>query len=84
MTMANKERYKQIELSLRKMCFQYMDKMYLKLQELIGTTMPTQIKMAFFGSLLCYVVWWNDNEMKSDKYVKALVDSIVQSISNDP
>jgi AcrR family transcriptional regulator len=80
MTIANKERYKPIELALRTICFQEMNRMFSKLEELSGTNIPIPIKKAFFGSLLCYVVWWNDNEMSPENYVRALTDRILNSI----
>jgi hypothetical protein len=83
MTMANKERYRQIELSLREMCFQEMDRMFSNLEELAGTSIPAPVKKAFFGSLLCYVVWWNDNEMSPEEYVKILTDRILLSVSHE-
>ena len=83
MTMANKERYRQIELSLREMCFQEMDRMFSNLEELAGTSIPAPVKKAFFGSLLCYVVWWNDNEMSPEEYVKTLIDRILLSVSRE-
>ncbi len=83
MTIANKERYRQIELSLREMCFQEMDRMFSNLEELAGTSIPAPVKKAFFGSLLCYVVWWNDNEMSPEEYVKILTDRILLSVSHE-
>ncbi len=83
MTIANKERYKQIELSLRELCFQEMDRMFLNLEDLAGTSIVAPVKKAFFGSLLCYVMWWNDNEIGPEEYVKTLTDRILLSISRE-
>lgn len=77
MTMANKDRYKQIDLALRTMCFQEMDKLFLKAEGFAGSIIPAPVRKAFFGSLLCYTIWWNDNKMKPEEYVKTLVDSIL-------
>ena len=77
MTIANKERHKQIEIALRTMCFQEMNRMFSRLEELAGASVPSPIKKAFFGSLLCYVVWWNDNEMNLEEYVKTLAERIM-------
>ena len=84
MTIANKERYKQIDTALRAMCFQELDKMFSKLEELAGTTVPAPIKKAFFGSLLCYVVWWNDNKVNPCEYVKTLTEKILFAIKGGP
>ncbi|MGC8506481.1 MAG: TetR/AcrR family transcriptional regulator [Thermoplasmata archaeon] len=83
MTMANKERYRQIELSLRELCFHEIDRMFSNLEDLLGASIPTPVKKAFFGSLLCYVVWWNDNEMSPEEYVKTLTERILLSVGHE-
>jgi AcrR family transcriptional regulator len=82
MTMANKERYKQIDLALRTMCFLEMDKMFSKLEELVKQSIPAPMRKAFFGSLLCYLVWWKDNEMTIEDYVKSLTNDFLNMITN--
>jgi AcrR family transcriptional regulator len=81
MTIANKERYKQIDLALRTVCFQEMDKMFSKLEELVKQSVPAPIRKAFFGSLLCYVVWWKDNEMSPENYVRTLTETFLNLIT---
>ncbi|MGC9134499.1 TetR/AcrR family transcriptional regulator [Caldisphaera sp.] len=80
MTMSARERYRQIDLALRTVCFQEMDKMFSKVEEFADTAIPVSIRRAFFGSLLCYVVWWNDNKMNPEEYVKTLTDGILYTI----
>ncbi|MEM0157363.1 MAG: TetR/AcrR family transcriptional regulator [Thermoplasmataceae archaeon] len=80
MTIANKEKHRQIEMALREMCFQEMNKMFSKLEEFEGTGVPSPVRRAFFGALLCYVVWWNDNEMNPEEYVRTLTQRILVSI----
>ena len=80
MTMANKERYKRIDIQLRTVCFQEMDRMFTKLEELSGASIPAPMRKAFFGSLLCYVVWWKDNKMNPEEYVKSLAEGVLNSI----
>lgn len=80
MTIASKERYKQIDLALRTICFQEMDKMFLKLEELVKTKISPPVKKAFFGSLLCYIVWWKDNEMNPEDYVRTLTENFLNVI----
>ncbi|MEM0141701.1 MAG: helix-turn-helix domain-containing protein [Thermoplasmatales archaeon] len=79
MTIASKGRYKQIDLALRTICFQEMDKMFSKLEQLSGKRFSIPVRRAFFGSLLCYVVWWNDNKMDPESYVKTLTEAILGS-----
>jgi AcrR family transcriptional regulator len=81
MTIANKERYKQIDLALRAMCFQEMDKMFSRLEELIKQSVSAPIRKAFFGSLLCYVVWWKDNEISPEDYVRTLTETFLNMIT---
>lgn len=84
MTIASKERHKQIDLALRAVCFQEMDKMFSKLEELVGTTVPAPVRKAFFGSLLCYIVWWNDNRVNPEEYVRTLTENIIVVIRGRP
>jgi AcrR family transcriptional regulator len=79
-TIANKGRFKQIELALRTVCFQEMNKMFSKLEELARTSIPAPVRKAFFGSLLCYVVWWNDNETSPEDYVRILSERILGTV----
>ncbi len=81
MTMANKDRFKLIDSALRNICFQEMDKIFSKLEELVGKEIKAPIKKAFFGSLLCYVVWWKDNEMSPEDYIATLVDNFLNMIT---
>jgi len=81
LTMATKERYKQIDMALRAMCFQEMNKMFLKLEELVKQSVPDPIRKAFFGSLLCYVTWWNENKMSPEDYVKTLSERFLNMIT---
>ncbi len=80
MTMANKERFKQIDSALRTVCFQEMDKIFSKLEELTKQRVQAPIRRAFFGSLLCYVVWWRDNEMSPEEYVRTLTNNFLKTI----
>jgi len=81
MTMATKGRYKHIDLALRTMCFQEMSKMFLKLEELVKQSVPDPIRKAFFGSLLCYVIWWNDNKISPEDYVRNLTERFLNTIT---
>jgi hypothetical protein len=48
MTIASKERYKQIDLALRTMYFQEMDKMFSKLEELVKREIPPFCQKGIF------------------------------------
>jgi AcrR family transcriptional regulator len=81
MTMASKERYKQVDQALRAICFQEMDKMFSNLEELAKKSISAPIRKAFFGSILCYVVWWNDNNMNPEDYVRTLANNFLNMIT---
>ncbi len=80
MTIASKGRFKQIDYALRTVCFEEMDRVFSRLEELIKQSVPAPIRRAFFGSLLCYVVWWEDNEMNPEDYVRTLTDSFLNMV----
>ncbi|MEM3800822.1 MAG: TetR/AcrR family transcriptional regulator, partial [Thermoplasmatales archaeon] len=82
MTIANKERHKQINLALRSICFQEMNRMFAKVESLLGVSVPVPLRRAFFGSLLCYVIWWSDNDASPEQYVKTLTTGILESLKN--
>jgi len=80
-TMANRERFKQIDNALRLVCFQEMDMIFSKLEKFVDQNIPVPVRRGFLGSLLCYVIWWNDNEMSPEDYVRTLTDSFLNIFS---
>ncbi|MEM3573563.1 MAG: hypothetical protein QXJ62_04970, partial [Nitrososphaeria archaeon] len=80
MTMAFKNRYTNIEKALETLCFQEMDKMFNRVENLYGKEIPFTMRRAFFGALMCYVIWWNKNIMGPSEYVEKLVDQILYSV----
>ena len=62
MTIANKERHKQIEIALRTMCFQEMNRMFLdskNLQEQVYLLLSER-----HSSDPCYAMWYGGTTMK--------------------
>ncbi|MEL9999479.1 MAG: TetR/AcrR family transcriptional regulator [Thermoplasmata archaeon] len=80
MTMAFKNRYTNIEKALETLCFQEMDKMFNRVENLYGKEIPFTMRRAFFGALMCYVIWWNKNIMGPSEYVEKLVDQILYNV----
>jgi Transcriptional regulator len=82
MTMAYKDRYKKIKAKLKAACFDKMDQLFKKVEEMAGFAIPQPMRRAFFGSLLCYIIWWDDNKIEPEEYVRALVKGILNSASS--
>ncbi|MEM0201947.1 MAG: helix-turn-helix domain-containing protein [Candidatus Micrarchaeaceae archaeon] len=76
MTMAKKGYYKIIEDQLKELCFVEMDKMFSTVERLSGRPVHITVKKAFFGALLCYILWWGHNNIDPGKYVSDLVDNL--------
>lgn len=80
MTIAGKNRFPVIEDALETLCFQQMDAMFSKVESLAGGKIPAPLRRALFGSLLCYVVWWDKNMLKPSEYVEMLVSQILKNV----
>ncbi len=77
-TLAAKERYPRVKRKLKEACMDRMDDFFSRAEELLGRKIPQPMRRAFFGALLCYVVWWGDNSMNSRDYVRSLVDNFIK------
>jgi len=88
MTMAHKDRYQKIKSKLKSACLDKMDELFRRVEGMAGFAIPQPLRRAFFGSLLCYTIWWNDNEIGPEEYVKVLVRGIIsstqQSLTSSP
>jgi hypothetical protein len=82
MTMAYKDRYTKIKAKLKAACLDKMDQLFKKVEEMAGFAISQPMRRAFFGSLLCYIIWWNDNKIEPEEYVRALVKGIINSASS--
>ncbi|MEM3262362.1 MAG: helix-turn-helix domain-containing protein [Conexivisphaerales archaeon] len=78
MTMASKDRYKAIETRLKLACMDKMDALFSKVENLSGSKIPMALRRGFFGSLLCYTIWWDDNILSPEEYVRQLSSSILK------
>lgn len=77
MTMAKKGYYKSIGSRLKELCFDEMNKMFDATEKLYGKPIHVTIRKAFFGALLCYIMWWGSNDIDPGKYVDDLVKSLL-------
>ncbi|MCL4374121.1 MAG: TetR/AcrR family transcriptional regulator [Candidatus Marsarchaeota archaeon] len=78
MTMAKKGYYKTIESRLKELCFDEMSKMFSVAEKLYGKPIHATIRKAFFGALLCYIMWWGSNDIDPGKYVDDLIKNLLR------
>ncbi|MEM3941232.1 MAG: TetR/AcrR family transcriptional regulator [Thermoplasmatales archaeon] len=83
MTMVSKDRFPVINRALEAMCFQEMDKMFSTAENILGHKIKVPIRRALFGSLLCYLIWWDKNEVEPQKYVSDLINGILKAVYED-
>lgn len=80
MTMAHKGRYKKIEQRLKSACMNKMDLLFGMVEKMMDTKISVPIRRAYFGSLLCYTIWWDESNISPEEYVKTLVQDILKSV----
>ncbi|WP_243666670.1 TetR/AcrR family transcriptional regulator [Vulcanisaeta sp. JCM 16159] len=81
LTMAYKDRYGRVKERLRETCMDKMNEMFRRVETLTGHSIPMSLRRAFFGALMCYTIWWDENEMEPRKFVEELVDSLLSATS---
>lgn len=77
MTMAKKDQYSVVGRRLRELCLTTMDRLFERVEAMIGRKIPQPLRRAFFGSLLCYVMWWDYNEVSPEAYCRELVKGLL-------
>ncbi|QRF76042.1 DNA-binding transcriptional repressor AcrR [Thermoplasmatales archaeon] len=77
-TLSVKERYPRVKDKLREACMSKMDDFFSRVEELLGRDIPVPMRRAFFGALLCYVIWWDDNITNPGDYVRSLIDNFLK------
>ncbi|MDP7976150.1 MAG: TetR/AcrR family transcriptional regulator [Thermoprotei archaeon] len=80
MSMASKDRYRRVGKSLQGLCFNSMGKMFDEVEKMIGKPFSEPLRRAYFGSLLCYVVWWEYDKITPDEYCRTLVTDLLKAI----
>ena len=83
MTISNKKRYKIIESKLKSVCIDKFDEFFKKVEKLSGVEIPFTLRRSFFGALLCYLIWWEDNPLDPEEYVRQLSKTILMSLPQE-
>ena len=76
-TISNKNKYPEIKEKLKELCFTNFDKIFNKIKNISNLDFSLARKRSFFGSLLCYLIWWSDNDQGIENYVKDLVNGFL-------
>ena len=76
-TISNKNKYPEIKEKLKELCFTNFDEIFSKIKNISNLDFSLAKKRSFFGSLLCYLIWWNDNEQNIENYVEDLVNGFL-------
>ncbi len=76
-TISNKNKYPEIKEKLKELCFTNFDEIFEKIKNISNIDFSLAKKRSFFGSLLCYLIWWDDNNQDIENYVKDLVDGFL-------
>jgi AcrR family transcriptional regulator len=79
MTLTKKDQYRSVGRRLRELCLNITDRVFEMVEAMTGRPVPRPMRQAFFGSLLCYVIWWNYNETPPEAYCRELVKDILGS-----
>ncbi|SMD30750.1 TetR/AcrR family transcriptional regulator [Picrophilus oshimae] len=72
-TISNKNRYDILKDRLKYLCFTSFDSVFDKVEKMINRRLSIAKKRSFFGSLLCYLIWWDENVQSIEEYTKDLV-----------
>jgi len=72
-TVSNKNKYPEIKDNLKELCFTNFDEIFSKIKNISNLDFSLAKKRSFFGSLLCYLIWWNDNGQDIENYIDDLV-----------
>ena len=79
MSLAKKNQYRSINKRFRELCLNTMDRMFERVEAMTGKPIPQPMRRAFFGSLLCYVIWWDYNEIPPEAYCRELAKDVLGS-----
>jgi len=76
-TISNKNKYPEIKEKLKELCFTNFDEIFSKIKNISNLDFSLAKKRSFFGSLLCYLIWWDDNDQNIENYVENLVNGFL-------
>ena len=72
-TISNKNKYPALKDKLRDLCFRSFDNIFNRVEKMADMKLSLAKKRSFFGSLLCYLIWWDENDQSIEEYTTELV-----------
>ena len=72
-TISNKNKYPVLKDKLRDLCFTSFDNIFNRVEKMADMKLSLAKKRSFFGSLLCYLIWWDENDQSIEEYITELV-----------
>ena len=72
-TISNKNKYPALKDKLRDLCFTSFDNIFNRVEKMADMKLSLAKKRSFFGSLLCYLIWWDENDQSIEEYITELI-----------
>ena len=72
-TISNKNKYPALKDKLQDLCFTSFDNIFNRVEKMADIKLSLAKKRSFFGSLLCYLIWWDENDQSIEEYTTELV-----------
>ena len=72
-TISNKNNYPALKDKLRDLCFTSFDNIFNRVEKMADMKLSLAKKRSFFGSLLCYLIWWDENDQSIEEYTTDLI-----------
>ena len=76
-TVSNKNKYPVLKEKLKDLCFTSFDNIFSRVEKMADMKLSLAKKRSFFGSLLCYLIWWDENDQSIEEYVTELVEGFL-------
>ena len=76
-TVSNKNKYPVLKDKLKDLCFTSFDNVFSRVEKMADMKLSLAKKRSFFVSLLCYLIWWDENEQSIEEYTTDLVEGFL-------
>ena len=76
-TVSNKNKYPALKDKLKDLCFTSFDNVFSRVEKMADMKLSLAKKRSFFGSLLCYLIWWDENDQSIEEYTTELVEGFL-------
>ncbi|WP_337861202.1 TetR/AcrR family transcriptional regulator [Ferroplasma sp.] len=76
-TISSKNKYNELNAKLKELCFNSFEIIFQKVEIFTKQNYTLAKKRSFFGALICYLIWWDDNGESIKKYVSDLVNDFL-------